>query len=77
MSLFGSVVRNDFGPASDVDLLVTFDPDAPWDAWQLFDLRAELEHLFGRSVDLVEERSLHNPIRRRSILRDRQTIYAA
>src|SRR5437660_11550180 len=71
LSLFGSIVRGESRPESDVDVLVTFDPEAPWSAWDLFDLRAELAELFGRDVDLVEERSLVNPFRRQAILRDK------
>jgi predicted nucleotidyltransferase len=77
LSVFGSAVRNELRADSDIDLLVTFANDAPWSLWDLFDLREELGSLFGRSVDLVEERSLTNPFRRRSILRDKQVIYAA
>ncbi len=77
LSLFGSVLRDDFHSGSDVDVLVTFDPNAPWSLWDLIDLRKELGDLFGRDVDLVEERSLINPYRRRSILRDKRVIYAA
>jgi predicted nucleotidyltransferase len=77
LSLFGSVLRPDFRSDSDVDVLVTFEDDAPWSLWDLLDMRADLCALFGREVDLVEERSLLNPFRRRSILRAKQVIYAA
>lgn len=77
MSLFGSVLREDFKADSDVDVLVTFADDATWDLWDLLDMRAELKELFGREVDLVEERSLQNPFRRSSILRSKHVIYAA
>lgn len=77
LSLFGSVVRNDFTPTSDVDVLVTFRPEAQWNLWDLVDLRDDLKEIFHREIDLVEERSLINPYRRASILRDKQVIYAA
>lgn len=77
LSLFGSVLGDDFGPHSDVDVLVTFADDAEWDLWDLLDARDKLQELFGREVDLVEERSLVNPYRRASILRGRKVIYAA
>ena len=77
MALFGSVLRPDFRPESDVDVLVAFEEDAPWSLWDLFDMREELREIFGREVDLVEQRSLDNPFRRRSILRTKQVIYAA
>ena len=76
LSLFGSVVRDDFGPQSDVDVLVSFDPEAVWLYWDLVDARTELRCVFGRDVDLVEERSLRNPFRRQAILRDKRVLYA-
>lgn len=75
-SLFGSVLREDFGPASDVDVLVSFRPDSTWDLLDLVDMRDELAALFGREVDLVEEEGLRNPFRRSNILATRQVIYA-
>ena len=73
--LFGSVLRDDFGPDSDVDVLVSFDEDAPWSLWDLIALQDELAELFGRPVDLVEGEGLRNPFRRRRILETRQLIY--
>lgn len=77
LALFGSVLRNDFRPDSDVDVLVTFEPDAPWTLWDLSRMRFELEDLFGRKVDLVEKKALRNPFRRSAILADQQVVYAA
>jgi len=77
LSLFGSVLRDDFGPESDVDVLVTFAPDAPWSLFDLVDMTDELAALFGRKVDLVEREGLRNPIRRRAILSSREVIHAA
>jgi len=54
LSLFGSVLRDDFGPESDVDFLVSFADDAPWSLWDFTTMRDELSVLVGRSVDLVE-----------------------
>jgi hypothetical protein len=76
-SLFGSVLREDFRPDSDVDDLVTFDPDARWSLFDLVDMQEELKALFGRDVDLVETEGLRNPFRRRSILRSKEVIHAA
>jgi len=53
LSLFGSIVREDFRPESDVDILVVFAPDATWSLWDLFGMRDELQQLFGREIDLV------------------------
>lgn len=76
LSVFGSVLRDDFGPDSDVDVLVEFDPDAPWDAWDVLQAREELREMFGRPVDLVEKKCLRNPFRRHAILSSKQVIYA-
>jgi hypothetical protein len=64
LSLFGSALRDDFGPESDLDFLVSFDPEAPWSLWDLMEIKEELEVLFGRRLDLVE-RFLLNPQRGR------------
>jgi predicted nucleotidyltransferase len=77
LSLFGSILRDDFGPDSDVDVLVVFQPDAPWSMWDLMDTKAELETLFGRSVDLIEKEALRNPWRKRRILSTYEVVYAA
>jgi len=75
LSLFGSVLRPDFRPASDVDVLVTFGPDAAWSLMHLVEMQEELETMFGRKVDLVDSRTLRNPFRRREILRTRRVFY--
>jgi predicted nucleotidyltransferase len=76
-ALFGSVLRDDFGPESDVDALVTFAPDAPWSLWDIIDLKDELSALLGRRVDIVEKQALRNPFRRHEILRTHEVVYAA
>lgn len=76
-SLFGSALREDFGPESDLDLLVSFEPEAPWSLFDLMEMKEELETQLGRPVDLVEMEALRNPWRKREILRTREVIYAA
>lgn len=76
-SLFGSVLRDDFGPSSDVDVLVTFERDALWGIDEWIAMRDELERLFGRNVDLVSRASLRNPFRREAILNSRRVLHAA
>jgi hypothetical protein len=76
-SLFGSVLRDDFGPESDVDVLVSFAPDAPWSLAELIVMQEELKEIFGREVDLVEKEGLRNPFRRHEILSTREVIHAA
>jgi predicted nucleotidyltransferase len=77
LSLFGSLARGDGGPASDADILVTFQPDEHWDLWDMVDLRDELADLFRRPVDVVVEGAIRNPMRRQSIMRDKRRLYAA
>lgn len=77
LSLFGSVLREDFTPDSDVDVLVTFDPEARWSLFDFVDLQDELAELLRWKVDVVSERGLRNPFRRREILGSRQVVYAA
>ena len=70
-SLLGSVVRDDFRPDSDVDVLVTFEEDAPWSLFSMVHMEDELVEIFGRPVDLLTRRAVEgslNPIRKRSIL---------
>jgi uncharacterized protein len=78
LCLFGSALRNDFRPDSDIDLLVTFASDARWRARDLLRLQDELEALFGRKVDLVERAAVEeseNWIRRRHILEHAEPVY--
>ncbi len=77
LALFGSVLREDFYPESDVDVLVTFAPDVRYSLFDLADMREELKALFGREVDLVEKAALRNPFRRAHILKSSEVIYAA
>ncbi len=80
LALFGSVLREDFRPDSDVDVLVTFSSDSDWGFEHLLDMKEELEALFGRAVDLVEKRLVEesrNYLRRKHILSHMETLYAA
>jgi hypothetical protein len=76
-SFFGSILREDFSPKSDVDVLISFEPDIPWSLFDWVDMIEELREILGREVDLVEKSGLRNPFRRREILNSRQVIYAA
>ncbi|MBM4029909.1 MAG: nucleotidyltransferase family protein [Planctomycetes bacterium] len=77
LALFGSILRDDFRPDSDIDVLVTFQPQAAWSLWDLIDMRDELRELFGREVDLIEKEALRNPFRRHEILKSYRVVYAA
>jgi len=75
LALFGSVLRDDFMPTSDVDMLVTFEPDSPVRSLlDLIEVQQELGALLRRRVDLVEPHLLHRFIREQ-VLADRRTIY--
>jgi predicted nucleotidyltransferase len=80
LSFFGSVLREDFRPDSDVDVLVTFAPDGRYTLFDLVHMDEELEKMLGRKVDLVERCAIEqseNYIRRRHILNSVQAIYVA
>lgn len=73
----GSVVSGDFGPTSDVDVLLTFESATTWDLLDMVKMRDELESMFGRRVDIIEEAAVRNPYMRASITRSKQVHYAA
>jgi len=77
-ALFGSVLRDDFQPDSDVDVLVNFAEDARWSLFDLVSMQEELNVIFGREVDLVSRRGIEhsrNPIRREAILSSAEVVY--
>jgi hypothetical protein len=76
LSLFGSALRDDLSPESDLDFLVSFDPAADWDLWDLVTLRDELMAIVGREVDVAMREALRNPYRRQEILSTAEVIYA-
>lgn len=76
-SIFGSALRDDFGPESDVDVLVSFAEDAHRSLDDWVDMIEELKIIFGREVDLVSRRGLRNPFRRHEILAAREVVYVA
>ena len=78
LALFGSVLRGDFRPDSDVDVLATFDPQSRWTLFDMVDMQDELSALLGRPVDLVSRRgveSSRNYLRRKAILSSLETVY--
>ena len=80
LALFGSVLRDDFGPDSDVDVLVRFDPEARCTLFDMSRMQDELSRMLGRHVDLIERAGVEqsrNYIRRKAILQSAETIYAA
>lgn len=78
LSLFGSALRDDFRPESDVDVLLTFAAGGGLTFDNVVGMQDELSALFdGRPVDLVEKRAVRNPFIRYDILTTRRVIYAA
>ena len=76
MFAFGSVITNRFKSDSDIDLIVDFkDVDLYDYADNYFDLKASLENLFHREVDLLEDKAIKNPYFRKSIDTSKQLIY--
>lgn len=80
LALFGSVLRSDFRPDSDVDFLVTYAPDKKFAAWYAFPEQEEMEDLLQRKTDWVLRDALEqsaNYLRRREILASAEVIYAS
>lgn len=76
LGLFGSALTRDFSPGSDVDVLVVFDADEKVDLFKTyFELKEELEKIFGREVDLIVDKPFRNPIFRESVERTKTVIY--
>jgi uncharacterized protein len=76
LSLFGSAVRGEMRPESDIDMLVDYFPDAKPSLFDLIEMMNELSDLLGRKVDLGVKRAL-KPRYRDHILAEAQVIYAA
>jgi uncharacterized protein len=80
LSLFGSVLREDFRPNSDIDLLVTFEPETRRGLTETLQIQDELQAIFGRKVDLIIKSAIErsdNWLRKKNILESAQTIYVA
>ena len=78
--LLGSVLRDDFGADSEVDVMVRFEDGAPWSLFELAEMKLELEDALGRPVDLIEKPQVENhrnPWTRHEILSTAQRVYAA
>jgi predicted nucleotidyltransferase len=78
LALFGSVLRDDFRPDSDVDVLVTFDPENTPSLFDLAEMQDELAEIFGRPVDVASRKGVEqspNPFRRKAILGSARIVY--
>ena len=79
-ALFGSILRDDFRPDSDVDVLVTFAPETKRGLSETLQMRDELQSIFDRKVDFIVKAAIErseNWLRRKNILESAQIIYAA
>jgi len=80
LRMFGSALREDFRPDSDLDLLVRFLPDADWSLLDHVTMEEELSGIVGRKVDLVSQRAIErssNWIRRKAILESAEPYFAS
>ena len=80
LALFGSVLRGDFSPNSDIDLLVTFNSEANWGLLDHLRMEQELEEMLGRKIDLLSKQAVersHNWLRRQEILNTAEVVYGA
>jgi uncharacterized protein len=78
-ALFGSVLRDDFRPDSDIDILITFSPTAKRGLAETLQMRDELQAIFNRKIDLIVKAAIErseNWLRRKNILESAQVIYA-
>jgi len=79
-ALFGSILREDYRPDSDVDCLVTFAPESQWTLFDMAEMQDELQALFGRNIHLVSRRGLEasrNYLRREAILSSAEVVDVA
>ncbi|WP_319421843.1 nucleotidyltransferase family protein [Pleurocapsa sp. FMAR1] len=79
-ALFGSVLRDDFNVSSDIDVLVSFDPNTKRGLTETLQMQDELEAIFDRKVDLIVKAAIErsdNWLRKNNILDSAQVIYAA
>ena len=74
LALFGSVLRDDFRPESDVDVLIEFEPDRFYTYFTLAELEQELSDTLGRKADLHVRKSLH-PFLREKVLSQAEALY--
>ncbi len=79
LEVFGSALRDDFRPDSDLDFVATYRPEARWSLLDLVRMKLELEAILGREVDLLHRRALEKPHagrRAAQILGQAETLYA-
>jgi len=78
LAVFGSALRADFGPQSDIDLIVTFEDDADWSLLDHVRMQQELQDLLQRDVDLITRRAIEQSrdwLRRKEILSTAAVVF--
>ena len=79
LEVFGSILREDFGPESDIDFLATWSEDAEWDLFDHMSMEEDLAAILGRRVDLVSRSSVEeskNRFRKKEILTSAEPVLA-
>ena len=80
LALLGSVLRDGFRPAGDVDVLIEFEPGQEFGLMKLIGMQEELSEILGQNVDMVERQAVEkseNYIRRRHLLNSMEQVYVA
>ena len=76
LALFGSILRDDFRPDSDIDILASFAPNTCWNLFDFIQMQEQLETMLGRDVDFTHKQQIKNPFSRAAILETCHIIYS-
>jgi uncharacterized protein with HEPN domain/predicted nucleotidyltransferase len=76
LALFGSILRDDFRPDSDIDILASFARNTSWNIFDFIQMQEQLETMLGRDVDLTQKQQINNPFSRSQILATCHIIYS-
>ncbi len=76
LALFGSILRDDFRPDSDIDILASFALNTSWNLFDFIQMQEQLESMLGRDIDLTQKQQINNPFSRKEILRTCHIIYS-
>lgn len=80
LAFFGSVLRGELRPESDLDVLVSFQANVPWTLLDHMQMEEDLSEIFQRKVDLISRRGIEhsrNALRKQAILESAQSFYVA
>lgn len=76
LALFGSILRDDFRPDSDIDILASFAAHSSWNLFEFIQMQEQLESMLGRDVDFTQKQQINNPFSRAEILQTCHIIYS-